>query len=121
MLGPPARSSGAAWYGLCADSSLRLPERVYDLDMVECVWREVDASSHRFSGLSCRDVRFERCNFSAAILDSASLTRVHFLGCRLSGVALSGTELSDVVIEGGTASLVNFRASTSSFLHIWDN
>src|SRR5262249_52082721 len=112
---PDAVESGASWLGVCADASLRLPEHVYDLQLVECVWREVDASSCRFSGFSCRDVRFERCDLSAAVLDSAALMRVHFVGCRLTGAVFSGAELSDVVIEGGVASLANFCASTSSF------
>jgi uncharacterized protein YjbI with pentapeptide repeats len=99
-----------------ADGSLTLPERVYDLQLVESVWREVDASARVFSGFTCRDVRFERCDFSGAVLDGAALTRVHFLDCRLTGVVLSGTELNDVVIDGGVANLANFRGSTSSFL-----
>lgn len=117
---PDVVESGGSWFGVCADASLSLPEHVYDLQLLECVWREVDASSCRFSGFSCRDVRFERCDLSAAVLDSAALTRVHFVGCRLTGVVFSGAELSDVVIEGGVASLANFRASTSSFLCVRD-
>jgi uncharacterized protein YjbI with pentapeptide repeats len=117
---PDAIESGASWYGVCADASLTLPEHVYDLELVECVWRDVDASSCRFSGFRCRDVRFERCDLSAAVLDNAALTRVHFIGCRLTGVVFSGAELSDVVIQGGVAGLANFRGSTSSFLCVRD-
>jgi uncharacterized protein YjbI with pentapeptide repeats len=112
--------SGASWSGVSADASLPLPERAYDLQMVECLWRDVDASSRRFSGLTCRDARFERCDFSGAVLDSATLTRVHFVGCRLTGVVLSGSEMNDVVIDDGVTSLANFRSSTSSFLWIRD-
>lgn len=107
---------GATWYGVSADASLALPERVYDLQLVECLWRDVDVSSRRFSGLTCRDVRFERCDFSAAVLDSAVLTRVHFVGCRLTGIVFSGSELNDVVIDDGVTSLADFRSATSSFL-----
>ena len=117
---PDAVESGAVWYGVCAEASLSIPARVHDLEMAECVWRDVDASSRRFTGLICRDVLFERCDLSAAVLDGAALTRVHFLDCRLTGVALSGTELNDVVLEGGAVSLANFRASTASLLHIRD-
>lgn len=117
---PDAIENGASWYGMSADSSLSVPERGYDLELAECVWRDVDASSCRLSGFSCRDVLFERCDLSGAVLDSAALNRVRFVGCRLTGVAFSGCELSDVVIENGTANLANFRASTSTFLHIRD-
>lgn len=115
---PAAVETGAAWDGVCADASLALPEHVYDVELVECIWRDVDAASCRFSGFSCRDVRFERCDLSGAVLDSAALTRVHFVECRLTGVVFSGAELRDVVIERGVAGLANFRGSTSSFLSV---
>jgi uncharacterized protein YjbI with pentapeptide repeats len=110
--------SGATWSGVLADRTLVLPEQVYDLELVECVWRDVDAAERRFSGLTCRDVRFERCDFSAALLTGAHLTRVHFVGCRLTGTGFSGSELTDVVIEDGVVNMADFRASTSSFLWI---
>jgi hypothetical protein len=114
---PDVFDSGS-WEGMAAESTMSLPERIYDLEMVECVWRDVDAASRRFSGLVCRDVVFEHCDFAGAVLDSAVLTRVHFVGCRLTGTALSGAEMNDVVIDGGAANLVNLRASKSSFLWI---
>lgn len=117
---PDAIETGAAWYGVGADASLSLPERMYDLHLAECVWRDVDASSRRFSGLVCRDVLFEHCDFSGAVLDSAGLTRVRFLGCRLTGIVLSGATLNDVLIEGGAANLANFRISTATLLHVRD-
>jgi uncharacterized protein YjbI with pentapeptide repeats len=97
-------------------AALSFAEHVYDLELAECVWREVDVGARTFSGMRCRDVRFERCDFSGAVLDGAALTRVHFVECRLTGVVFSGTELSDVVIDGGVASLANLRGSTSTFL-----
>jgi uncharacterized protein YjbI with pentapeptide repeats len=106
------------WDGLVADATLTLPDAVYDLGLTECVWRGVDASGRTFSSLRCRDVVFEHCHFAGAILDSAVLTRVRFVECRLTGVVLSGAELNDVVIEGGVANLANFRSSTSSFLWV---
>jgi hypothetical protein len=106
------------WDGLIAGDTLTLPHVVYDLAMTECLWRGVDASEHTLSNLQCRDVVFERCHLAAAVLDSAVLTRVRFVECRLTGVVFSGAELNDVVIEGGVADLANFRSSRSSFLWV---
>jgi hypothetical protein len=113
---PVALGSGDTWSGVCADASLSLPEQVYDLQLIECVWREVDAGSRRLRGFTCRDVRFERCDFSGAVLDGAALTRVQFVDCRLTGLVLSGAELADVIVDGGVANLANLRGSTSTFL-----
>jgi uncharacterized protein YjbI with pentapeptide repeats len=121
LVAAPDVFGSGAWEGLATGSALSLPERVYDLEMVECVWQDVDATSRRFSGLVCRDVVFEHCDFAGAVLDSAVLTRVHFVGCRLTGTALSGAEMNDVVIDGGAANLLNLRASNSSFLWIRDS
>lgn len=118
LIRAPEDFASAYWEGLAADGTMSLPERIHDLDMVECVWRDVDAASRRFSGLVCRDVVFEHCDFGGAVLDSAVLTRVHFVGCRLTGAALSGAEMNDVVIDGGAGNLLNVRASNSSFLWI---
>jgi uncharacterized protein YjbI with pentapeptide repeats len=43
---------------------------------------------------------------------------VQFVGCRLTGLALSGSHLTDVVIDDGPTNLANFRSSTSSFLFV---
>lgn len=117
---PTALGSGDIWTGVSADKTLTLPEQVYDLELIECVWRDVDATARRFSGLVCRDVRFERCDLSGAVLDGAKLTRVQFVGCRLTGLALGGSELTDVVIEDSVLDLADFRSSTSSFLWLRD-
>ncbi|WP_073391482.1 pentapeptide repeat-containing protein [Jatrophihabitans endophyticus] len=109
-----------SWDGLRADASLLLPERVHDLDMVECVWQDVDATSRRFDGLVCRDVVFEGCDLAGAVLDGARLTRVRFVDCRLTGTDFGGAALEDVVIERGVATLASFRGAQSSCLWVCD-
>ncbi|MDT5092728.1 MAG: hypothetical protein QOH60_2091 [Mycobacterium sp.] len=108
----------AEWDGLVADSALTLPDVIHDLAITECVWRGVDASSRTFTNLQARDVVFDHCHFAGAVLDSAVLTRVAFIECRLTGIVLSGAQLGDVVIEGGVADLANLRSSVSSFLWV---
>ncbi len=117
---PNSIDSGASWTGLVADASLQVPKVVFDLEMVECVWRNVDATAATLKGLVCRDVVFEGCDFSGAVLDGAAVTRAQFIGCRLTGAIFSGAELNDVVVEGGIANLTNFRMSRSSFLWVQD-
>lgn len=41
--------------------------------------------------------------------DSASLTRVRFVGCRLTGTVLSGARLTDVTFEDCHADMLNLR------------
>ncbi|MGI8626465.1 MAG: pentapeptide repeat-containing protein [Geodermatophilaceae bacterium] len=51
-------------------------------------------------------------------MDGAGLKRVRFVGCRLTGAMLSGTNLSDLTIEDSVADLVNFRAAHATYLSI---
>jgi len=97
-----------------------VPKVVFDLEMVECLWRNVDATAATLKGLVCRDVVFEGCDFSGAVLEGAAVTRAQFIGCRLTGAIFSGAELNDVVVEGAIANLTNFRMSRSSFLWVQD-
>jgi uncharacterized protein YjbI with pentapeptide repeats len=50
------------------------------------------------------------------VLDSASLERVAFVGCRMTGVVLSGSALRDVRVTDSRADLANFRMMRASYL-----
>ena len=45
------------------------------------------------------------------VADGASFTRVHFRGCRLTGLVLSDARLADVTIEDCHADMLNLRMS----------
>jgi len=68
-----------------------------------------DLSGCQLTGLTLRDVVFDRCDLSAAVLDGALLDRVVFTGCRLTGVVLSAATLRDVRITDCRADLAVLR------------
>src|SRR5699024_12098858 len=45
------------------------------------------------------------------VADGASLTRVRFVGCRLTGLVLSDARLTDVTFEDCHADMLNLRMS----------
>ncbi|WP_244431659.1 pentapeptide repeat-containing protein [Segniliparus rugosus] len=64
------------------------------------------------------DVELVRCDLSGGVWDSASLERVVFRDCRMTGLALSGAALTDVRIEGCGAELMSLRMAKARRLHV---
>ncbi|PID55362.1 MAG: hypothetical protein CSA58_02580 [Micrococcales bacterium] len=104
---------------LQADAGLRIPERLYDVSLTECVLSEAGLGGRRISGFQARDVVFERCDLAGTVFTgSCRMTRVSFRGCRMTGVVLAGAELTDVLIEDGTATMASLLGTEATSLWV---
>lgn len=104
-----------------AAGELEVAGTVADVELIECLFTGIELTSRTFTGLRARDVVFERCDLSGAVLDGAVLDRVEFRGCRLTGTMLSATTLTDVVIADCVANMANFRAARARRLFVEDS
>lgn len=108
--GPEALAGGERLEGVRLSADVEAAARLFDLNLVECRFDEVDLSGRRINELRARDVVFTECDLAGAYFGgSCTMTRVQFEGCRLTGVILAGAELTDVVIQRGTVELASFR------------
>lgn len=76
--------------------------------------RSVRCVDSQFVGTDLRgarivDTAFERCDLAGARIDEATLTRVEFRECRMSGVQFNASRLGDVRFVGCRLDGANFR------------
>jgi uncharacterized protein YjbI with pentapeptide repeats len=79
------------------------------LDLTELRWTGGGFAQRTFLRLRGRNVVFDRCDFSGALLQDCSLNRVEFHECRMSGLDLAGSFLEDVLFSGCKLDLANLR------------
>lgn len=115
---PPGLAAGDSWEGVRAGPELDVDAMADDVELVGCAVTGVDLTARSLIGFRARDVVFENCDLSGAVLDRAQLDRVVFRGCRLTGTMLTAARLQDVVIEDCVATLANFRATRASLLFV---
>ncbi|MGI8680019.1 MAG: pentapeptide repeat-containing protein [Jatrophihabitans sp.] len=115
---PPTLAHRESWDGRHAGPGLRVDGTVADAELIGSRFTGIDFTSRTLTGLRARDVVFDTCDLSGAVLDGAAFDRVVFTGCRLTGTMLTATRLRDVIIEDSTANLGNFRAAQADYLFI---
>jgi uncharacterized protein YjbI with pentapeptide repeats len=107
------------WSGL--ELSADLPgESLAGIELRELRW------SGRLPGAQLRGVRlvdvvFDRCDLSGVAFDRATLHRVEFRSCRMSGAVLAGATCEDVLVTGCTLHLANLRQLEGRRLHVVDS
>lgn len=118
---PGTLVSGDVWDCVEAGADVVVEPSVAGVTITESRWRDGNLVGHSFNSLRCRDVTFERCDLSGAMLDGAVLERVAFVGCRLTGTVLSGAKLTDVLVTDSRADLLNLRMAQAKHLFVEDS
>lgn len=99
------------WEGLaCAD--VDLPPELTALVVASSRLRNVRLTGCRIDRFEARDVVFEDCELSGALVSGALLERVEFRRCRMSGIDLSRATARDVLLDGCRLDEANLRAAT---------
>ncbi len=57
------------------------------------------------------DVIFDHCEFERVHLSSSTLCRVHFVGCRVSGLEITNSLIQDVLLQSSKGNYCNFSGS----------
>ena len=115
---PGRLGSRDSWDGVEAGADTEVDDVVDEFELIGSRLVGVDLTSRRMPGLRARDVVFDRCDLSGAVLDGAHLDRVRFSGCRLTGAMFSATRLRDVVISDSVGILLNLRLADAETLWI---
>lgn len=79
------------------------------LDLSGVLFERMQFTGAHFSRITCRDVVSKQVDWSSASMDSGSLVRLEFIGCRMTGVDFNQASLHDVVFRGCKLDLANFR------------
>ncbi len=100
-------------------------ETIYDSDfkdiVVSSIYRNIKIDGCRFR--SCKfknldleqiewiDVVFDHCEFDHVCLSGSTLCRVHFIGCRVSGLEMTNALIQDVLFQSTKGNYCNFSGS----------
>lgn len=117
---PAALEPGGFWDGVDAGAGVTVPPHAPGVQLQESRWTGAALAGRHLAGLRCRDTVFDRCDLSGAVLEDATLERVTFVDCRLTGMMLAGAQLTDVLVDGGHAGMLGLRMARARRLFVED-
>lgn len=77
-----------------------------------CLFKDVSFATGKWRGVEFVDCRFERCDFSNAHLENATLHRCEFVNSKLTGTELSNAKIGHILIDDCDVRYANFNFST---------
>jgi uncharacterized protein YjbI with pentapeptide repeats len=79
------------------------------LTLERAVLKDLDLRGARLEGLRLLDVRVESCDLANAVWRDASMHRVEFIGCRVTGLDAAELSATGLRLHGCVGALTSFR------------
>lgn len=108
---------GDEWSG-CEIGGEFVGDRAHDVEIAEARLSQVRLTGSDLSRLRLRDVMFDGCDLSGAVLEEAHLTRCSFVDCRLSGMVLTAAHLRNVTFRACRMDLLGMRMINAQMVRI---